>query len=222
MPRRSTTTASTPFGLEALEELPAVLGGADGVGVALEDGHGVAVEGGQVDDADLERPCRLGLGLDDLALGVLLVQLDLLAGQLVDLPLLGVGRLDDQADLGAARAADVADDVAELLLDEVDLLAVLLLDADDLVLGLEPAVLVGGHAGDDLLDDRVAVLGLERGADALEREVELLVDHVLERLGAHVARVRVEGPGQAGEVDLEQVARCRTGGTSGCGRGSGS
>ena len=112
------------------------------------------------------------LGLDDLALGVLLGQLDLLAGQLVDLPLLGAGGLDDQADLGAARAADVADDVGELLLDEVDLRAVFLLDADDLVLGLEPAVLVGGHPGDDLLDDRVAVLRLERGADAFEREVE--------------------------------------------------
>ena len=70
-------------------------------------------------------------------------------------------------------AADVADDVAELLLDQVDLLAVLLLDADDLVVGLEPAVLVGGHAGDDLLDDREAVLRLERGADPFEREVQL-------------------------------------------------
>ena len=94
------------------------------------------------------------------------------AGQLVDLPLLGAGRLDDQPDLGPARAADVADDVAELLLDEVDLRAVLLLDADDLVLGLEPAVLVGRHPGDDLLDDRVAVLRLERGADAFERQVQ--------------------------------------------------
>ena len=148
----------------------------------------------------------LGLGLDHLPLGVLLHQLDLLAGQLVDLPLLRAGRLDDQADLGAARAADVADDVAELLLDEVDLVAVFLLDADDLVLGLEPAVLVGRHAGDDLLDDRVAVLRLERRADAFERQVQRLADHVLERLGAHVARVRVERPGQAAQVDLEQVA----------------
>ena len=60
--------------------------------------------------------------------------------------------------------------------------------------------------GHDLLDDRVAVLRLERGADAFEREVELLADHVFEVLGAHVARVRVEGPGQAAEVDFEQVA----------------
>ena len=215
-------TASTLFGLEVADQLAAVLGGADGVGVALEDGLGVAVEGRQVDHADLERLAVLGLGLDDLALGVLLEQLDLLAGQLVDLPLLGAGRLDDQPDLGAARAADVADDVAELLLDEVDLLAVLLLDADDLVLGLEPAVLVGGHAGDDLLDDRVAVLRLERGADPFEREVELLADRVLERPGAHVARVRVEGPGQAAEVDLEQLGHVELVDTSGSGRGSGS
>ena len=90
--------------LEVVEQLAAVLGGADGVGVAPQDGLGVAVEGRQVDHADLERLAVLGLGLDDLALGVLLAELDLLAGQLVDLPLLGAGRLDDQPDLGARAA----------------------------------------------------------------------------------------------------------------------
>ena len=69
----------------------------------LQDGLGVAVEGRQVDHADLERLAVLGLGLDDLPLGVLLAQLDLLPDQLVDLPLLGAGGLDDEPDLGAAR-----------------------------------------------------------------------------------------------------------------------
>ena len=137
---------------------------------------------------------------------MLLLELDLLAGELVDLPLLGPHRLDDQADLGVLGPADEADDVAQLLLDQVDLLAVLLLDADDLVLGLEPAVLVGGHAGHDLLDDRVAVFRRQRRPDALERQVELLVEHVLQVLGAHVRRVGVERPGQAREVDLQELA----------------
>ncbi len=37
------------LGLEVVEQLAAILGGADGVGVALGDGLGVAVEGRQVD-----------------------------------------------------------------------------------------------------------------------------------------------------------------------------
>ena len=152
------------------------------------------------------------LGLDDLALGVLLLELDLLAGQLVDPLFLGAVGLDDQPDLGPARPADVADHVVELLLDQVDLLAVLLLDADDLVFGLEPAVLVGRHAGDDLGDDRVAVLRPERRADPLQREVELLVEHVLQVLRAQVGRVRVEGLGQAGQIDLAAARWNRSGG----------
>ena len=192
--------------LEPLDQLAAVERGADGVRVAVEDRAGVAVEGGQADNADLERLVVGPFGLDDLPLGVVLDQLDLLAGQFVDLPFLRVGGLHHQADFGAARASNVADDVAQFLLDEVDLGPVFLLDADDLVIDLQPAVLVGGHAGDDLLDHRVAVIGLKRRANAFQREVQGLLHHVLEGLRVHVVGMRVEGFGEGGQVELQEVA----------------
>ena len=147
----------------------------------------------------------VGLGFDDLALGVLFLELDFLASQLVDPFFLGSVGLDDEPDLGAARPSNVADHVVELLLDQVDRLAVLL-DADDLVFGLEPAVLVGGHAGDDLGHDRVAILGPKLGADSLEREVKRLVVHVLPILGPQIGGVGIEGLGEVGQIGLEQLA----------------
>ena len=79
----------------------AVAGRAHGVLIATEDGTGVAVEGGQADDADLQVLAVLSLGLDDLALGVLFLQLDFLASQLVDPFFLGSVRLDNEPDFGA-------------------------------------------------------------------------------------------------------------------------
>ena len=115
-------------------------------------------------------------------------------------------RLNDELDLGPSRAADVANDVVELLLDQVDDFAVFLLDPDDLVFGLKPPVPVGRHVGDDLGHDREAVFRPQRRADPLQREVELLIEHVLEVLGAQVRRVRVERLGQARQIDFHQLA----------------
>ena len=75
--------------------------------------------------------------------------------------------------------------------DEVgELGAFLLGDADDAVAVLDQAAAGGGAAGDEFLDLAVAVLGLQRGADADEREVHADFK-ALELLGTHVVRVRV-------------------------------
>ena len=63
------------------------------------------------------------------------------------------------------------------------------------VFGLEAAILVGGHARHNFFDNGVPIFRLERGTNALEREVKLLVEHVFKVLGAHVGRVRVKRPG---------------------------
>ena len=156
----------------------------------------------------------VGLGFDDLALGVLFLELDLLASQLVNPFFLGSVRLDDEPDLGSPRAPDVADDVVELLLDQVDRLAVLL-DADDLVFGLEPAVLVGGHPGHDLGHDGIAILRPKLGANPFERQMKLLVVHVLPVLGPQIGRVRIKGPGKVGQIHLAAARRNRSGGPAG-------
>ena len=90
------------LGLEVGQDPSAIAGRADRVAVAAEDRHGVAVERGQVDDADLE-PFAIGrLAFDDLALGMLLLEFDLLAGDLVDPLFLGAVGLNDEPDLGSA------------------------------------------------------------------------------------------------------------------------
>ena len=61
-------------------------------------------------------------------------------------------------------------------------------------------------SGHDLGHDRVAVFRPERGADPLQGEVELLVEHVLQVLGAQVRGVGVEGLGQARQIDFQQLA----------------
>ena len=58
----------------------------------------------------------------------------------------------------------------------------------------------------DLGHNREAVFRPERGADPLQGEVKLLIEHVLEVLGAQVRRMRVEGLGQARQIDLHQLA----------------
>ena len=148
----------------------------------------------------------VALAVDDLALGMLFLELDLLAGQLVDVLLLRPVGLNDQSHLGPSRTSDEADDVVELLLNQVDHVAVFLLDADDLVLGLETSIPVGGHPGHDLGHNRVTIFRPQRCADSLERKVKLLIEHVLQILGTEIRRVRIECLGQAGQIDLQQFA----------------
>src|SRR5262245_18897874 len=185
--------------------LAAVDGCTDGVLVAAQQSPGVAVECGKADDTNLQITAAFGFGLNDLTLGVLFLELDFLASKLVNAFFLGPIGLDDQTDLGAARPSDIANHVVELLLDQVDGFAVFL-DADNLIFRLKPAVLIGGHAWNDLGYDSVAILGSKLGADSLEREMQRLIEHVLPILGAQVGGVRIEGLGEVSEVGLEKLA----------------
>src|SRR5262245_34141250 len=137
---------------------------------------------------------------------MLLLELDFLTSQLVDAFFRGPIRLNDQADLGPARTPNIADHIVEFLLDQVDSFAVFL-DTDDLVFRLKPAVLIGGHAGDDLGDDSVAILGPKLGADSFEREMKRLIEHVLPILGPQVGGVGIEGLGEVSQISLKEFAR---------------
>ena len=117
--------------------------------------------------------------LNDLPFDLLLGQLDGPPSQRVDgdLALLVLrrvfeidmlGRFDLQSHLRAARTADQAHDLIQLHFDDGhDLAVALAVDADDLVADFEASVLFGGAAGNDLLDDGVAVFLTQGRADAL-------------------------------------------------------
>ena len=192
--------------VEVVENVADVAGGALEVGHAAAVARHVAVEAGQVDHADaVRRAVGLPAGVEHLALRLAVLQLDLLADDLVDLSLRAVAGNHFQADRRAPLAADQLHDVVELHVDHVDHLAlVVLADADDLVLDLEPAVLVGGAAGDDLLDHRVAVLAHQRGPDPLQLQAHGDVE-VLLRVGRHVVGMRIERRGEGVQIHLQQL-----------------
>ena len=173
-------------------------------GSPLRSAVHVAVETRQVDHADaVGRAVGLPAGVEHLALGFAVLQFDLLADDLVDLSLAVAAGEHLQADRRSTRAADQFDDVAELHIDHVDHLALAFLPhADDLVLDLQPAVLVGGAVGDDLLDDRVAVLVRQRRANPLQLQAHGDVE-VLLRAGRHVVGVRVERRRIGVEIHLQ-------------------
>ena len=117
-----------------------------------------------------------------------------------------MGGQDFQADGRAALAADQLDHVAELHVGHVDDLAVFsLAHAEHLVVFRQPFVLVGGTAGNDLLDDGVALgSGLQRGSDSVEVQPHLDFE-IVERVGRHVAGVRIVGGRQRGQEQFEQL-----------------
>ena len=145
--------------------------------------------------------------LDDLTARLAVLELDLVAHDVIHL---GGGlpdRDDLEADDRAALAADQLDDLVEPHVDDVDEVALFPLPhADDPVLGLEAAIAVGRAAGHDLGDARVAILATERGADAVELEPHADLE-VLQRPRRHEARVRVEAARERGQVLLEDLVR---------------
>src|SRR5262249_23304863 len=88
--------------LELRQDAPAIGRSADRVGITAQYRDGVAVEGRQADHADRDWLSVGALRLDDLALGMLFLELDLLACELVDASLVGAVRLHDEAHLGPA------------------------------------------------------------------------------------------------------------------------
>jgi hypothetical protein len=69
---------------------------------------------------------------------------------------------------------------------------------------LEPLVIGGGPSGDEFLDHRLAVVAAQGGADALQLQTHGDFKF-LERLGRHVARMRIERVRQRDQVGFEQI-----------------
>ena len=174
--------------------------------VAAAVGLHVAVEAGQLDDAHaVRRAVAAEPDREDRSLGRLVLRVDLLAHHGVNLAAPSVGRNDLQADHRAALAADEFHNVADLHVDHVGQVSLLALPhADHLVVFLQAAVLVGRPALDDLLDDRVAVVVLQRAPDALEVQSH---DHVEVFFGfrRHVGGMGVERGRQRVQIEFQQL-----------------
>ena len=84
-----------------------------------------------------------------------------------------------------------------------DRAVVALADADDAIVGLQAAVLRGRAAGDDLLDDRVAV-GAFSAAPMPSRFSRIWISKFSSVSARHVGRVRIEGRGQGGQIHFQQ------------------
>src|SRR5690606_13323171 len=135
------------LGLQLLEQPTDITRAAAVVGVARLQGLEIDVEGGQLDDADLQA-AALVLNLDDLLLGGLLLQLHGVPGDAVDLRFqaLRLGRNDLQAHRAALLAPDQLHHVVDAPADHVGELAVALGHAHDTVGRLELARLLSGAA----------------------------------------------------------------------------
>ena len=144
-------------------------------------------------------------GLDELAAGLTVLELDLGAGDVVFLR----RRLPDGNHLETndrpPLATDELHDLVEIHVDDIDDVAFgPLSHANDAVFLRQPTVTVGSAARNDLRHGRVAILALQRGPDAVELEPHPDLE-VLEGAGGHEARVGVEGAGEAREIRLEEL-----------------
>ena len=197
--------ALSTLGGELFEQLRDVAGGRLARPALAADGE-VGVEAGQIDHTDALGLAVVGGQLDQLPLGLGILELDLVADDRDDFADggIGAGRDDREADLATFFAADLADDLGELLVDHVHELALALRDGDHLVADLDLLALLGGGPGPDLLDHGVAVLGLERGADAEEAEVHAHRE-LIQLAFAEVIGVRVVGVTERIEPELEHL-----------------
>ena len=193
------------IGVERFECLADISSRTAKIGDPASFGVEVAIERRHVDHADPAAGSGNPLaGVDNDRGDGRLFQLDDLPGQFIDLRFAGLGGLDLQPDLGVLLASDQPNDPAEFHLDNVLDVAFLLADSDDLVTQLQPAVLVGGAAGDDGADDGESVLAAESRADPLQPQPHADIE-ILASLGRHVAGVRIEAVGHRREVPLQDL-----------------
>ena len=198
--------AVDPLRAEVVDQLLCVAGAALVVGLPLPGPGHVHIEARQIDVTDPpRRAVGLAAGLDELAAGLAVLELDLRACDVVFLRRRLADRDDFQADDRPPLAADELHDLVEIHVDDIDDVAFgSLPHADDAVFLRQPAVTVGGSPRDDLRHGGVAILALERGPDAVELEPHPDLE-VLEGAGGHEARVRVERAGQTREIRLEEL-----------------
>ena len=115
-----------------------------------------------------------------------------------------VGGDDSQPHDGPLGAADEADGLRERHIDNVHGWFPVLGDRHDPVADLEEFAAGGRTARHEFANFAVAILGLERGADADERQVHR-DGKILGLPPAHIIRMRVVSVGERGEVDLQHL-----------------
>ena len=118
-------------------------------------------------------------------------------------------RHDVEPDGRPALAANLIDDVGELHIDDVfHGSAFALADADNLIFDFQLALLLRRAPLHNPLNDRIAVVPLQRRADSLE-----IQSHhnrkVLIGFRGHIGRVRIVRVGDRGEIDFEDVVVAR-------------
>ena len=103
-------------------------------------------------------------------------------------------------------SSDQSDHLAQFHFDNVfDVTTLILADADDLVSHFDPAVFVGRSAADDLCYGRVAVLRPQRSANPLKAQLHI-DPKLIDRVGRHVAGMRVEAVRQRRQIHLQLLA----------------
>ena len=96
----------------------------------------IAVKGREADHTHFDRLAVGSFGLNQLAFGVLFLELNFLSGQLINFAFTSSVRHHNQVDFCAGWTANFADDIAELFLNEVFLSPVLFGHPHDFVFDL--------------------------------------------------------------------------------------
>src|SRR6056297_35434 len=147
----------------------------------------VHIENGHVDHADL-RDAVTGFDFFHRGLGCLFFELDLVAHDVDDLRgalHAGLCRQDFESYESLALAPDQVDHVVQPPADHVDEFVFALGHADDSIAGLQPAVQVGGTAGNHFGDFHVFVLTAQQRTYTVQRELHRNFE-VLGQPGRHV------------------------------------
>ena len=165
------------------------------------------VERGQVDHPQPPRRPRAARPLHDLRLGLLFLELYLVAHQrhLLRGGALGrPGRKDGQGDARPLGPADHLDRVLQRDVDDVLRLLVPLRDGDDAIAGPQEAAASSRPACHQLANLAVPVLVFQLRSDPEQLQAHRHGE-ALQLLMAHVVRVRVVNVGQSVQVDLQHL-----------------
>ena len=158
-------------------------------------------------------PSRSGAALrrrqiQDAGLGLLVFELDLVAHErhgLGQRTLGGARGKDGQRHRRPLRAANQLHGTRKRHVRDVDRLFAGLRDGDDAIAGLEQTAAQRGPARQELVNLAVAVLVLQRRADAEERKVHGDAQ-TLHLFMPQIVRVRIVDVGECVQVDLEHLA----------------
>src|SRR5690606_22603639 len=207
--------------LELLHQFGDISGGTFVVGIPVVEGVKVNVEGGQIDNPNLDR-LAVVVEVDNATFGRLLLQLHLVphdAYHLVGARTLTLGGNDFEAHRAALGAADKIDDVLKAPADHVLYGLVVLAYPHHFILGRQNTLLARRTAGDYPHHAGGFIFHFEDGTNALEleRHTDIEVFQLAGRViagmgvveggeGVHIVLVNVLGVGLLHPLELVAVA----------------